>query len=115
MRCERCGAEVRENEVMEYMGKKLCEDCYMDAISPTRICDPWAVYTAKSAAKDAKLTERQEEILKLIEEKGGMTMEELAKELAISPYELEREIAVLRHMEKVRAAMKNGKKVIVKW
>ena len=33
------------------MIKKLCDDCYMDALSPTKTCDPWAVYTAKSIQK----------------------------------------------------------------
>ena len=113
MKCEKCGAELKEGEGMEYLGRLLCEDCYMDTISPTRTCDPWAVYTAKS--KEAKLTERQESILKLIEETGGLTTEDIANSLKLRLPEVEREIAVLRHMEKVRAAMKDRKKVIVKW
>ncbi len=113
MRCERCGAELKEGEGMGYLGRLLCEYCYMDAISPTRTCDPWAVYTAKSG--EVKLTERQEKILELIEKTGGLTTEEIASSLNLRLPEVEREVAVLRHMEKVRAAMKDGKKVIVKW
>lgn len=27
MKCEKCGAEIKENEVYETEGKKVCEDC----------------------------------------------------------------------------------------
>ncbi len=46
--CQRCGSSIPKGEDREYFGKILCEDCYMDAISPTRTCDPWAVHSAKS-------------------------------------------------------------------
>lgn len=113
MKCEKCGAELKEGEGIEYFGKLLCEDCYIDSISPVRTCDPWAVYTAKF--EEIKLTEKQKNILKLIEETGGLTIEEIANSLNMKLHEVEREIAVLRHMEKVRATMKDGKKIIVKW
>lgn len=29
MKCEKCGAEIAENEVYETNGMKLCEDCSM--------------------------------------------------------------------------------------
>lgn len=48
---ENCQAEIEEGEGREFQGKLLCDDCYMDALSPVRICNPWAVRSA-SLAKD---------------------------------------------------------------
>jgi len=114
MKCEKCGIEIEKGEEREYVGRILCEDCYMDALSPVRTCDPWAVYTAKKSG-DIKLTEIQKKILRLIDERGGLSMKEIAESLNLSISDVEREIAALRHMEKIRAAMKNSKKVIVRW
>ena len=114
MKCAKCGAELKEGEGIEYLGQIICEDCYMDALSPTKICDPWAVQAAKTSSTYV-LTETQKKILDLIAEKGGLTLEELSEALGMRPKDVEREIAALRHMEKVRAAMKDGKKVFVKW
>ena len=97
-------------------GQVLCEDCYMDALSPARACDPWAVHTAKSLAKDeSDLTLTQKKILDLLRETGGIEPGILAKTLQIRPSDLEREIAALRHMEKVRGELRQGKKVLRLW
>jgi hypothetical protein len=116
MKCDRCGSLIKKGEEMEYHGQILCEDCYMDALSPARACDPWAVYTAKSlSGEKAMLNEIQVKILKVLEETGGVKADILAEILHIELSDLEREIATLRHMEKVRAKMKDGKKVICLW
>jgi predicted transcriptional regulator len=101
---------------MEYLGQILCEDCYMDVLSPAKPCDPWAVYTAKSfSLKESALTKLQEEILKILQETGGVEPDVLAEKLNLKLSALQREIATLRHMEKLRATMKDGKKVICLW
>ena len=41
--------------------------------------------------------------------------EHLVERLNISPMDLEREIAALRHMEKVRGELRSGKKYIRLW
>ena len=43
MNCDKCGSEMKNGEETEHHGQLLCEDCYMDALSPARTCDPWAV------------------------------------------------------------------------
>ena len=48
MKCDRCSAAVQEGEEREHHGEILCEDCYMDVLSPAKACDPWAVHSAKS-------------------------------------------------------------------
>jgi hypothetical protein len=84
----------------------LCEDCYMDALSPAKTCDPWAVHSAKTFGKETggkfDLTELQRKI-------------HLVERLNISLMDLEREIAALRHMEKVRGELRGGKKYIRLW
>ena len=113
MKCERCGALIRNGEEMQHTGRTVCEDCYIDILSPARACDPWAVYTAKSfSGSEAALTENQVRILKLLEETGGIEPDRLAEKLKMSLSDLEREFATLRHMEKARAQMRNGKKML---
>jgi predicted HTH transcriptional regulator len=91
----------------------------MDQLSPPRMCDPWAVYTAKSFADDATakplLTEQQKKILEMLKETGGTDFEGLVSRLGVKHSELERELATLRHMEKIKASMRNGKKILVLW
>ena len=121
MRCEKenCRAKIEEGEETDFHGQILCEDCYMDALSPARTCDPWAVRSASVAQQSGETTEQvgglQEKILNLITGSGGLSLAELVERLAARPADVEREIASLRHMEKIRAAMQDGKKVIVLW
>ena len=113
MKCERCGTSIRNGEEMHCNGKTVCEDCYMDILSPSRPCDPWAVYTAKSfSGKEAVLSENQKKIVRVLEETGGVEPQRLAEMLNMKLSDLEREFATLRHMEKVRAQMRNGKKIL---
>ena len=118
MNCDRCSASIEKGEERELHGQILCEDCYMDALSPPRACDPWAVYTAKSLQKndgDQEVTAVQEKILKLLSVTGGLEAQVLAERLGLKISALEREIAALRHMEKVRGEMRGGKKILRLW
>lgn len=116
MNCERCGREITPGQEMRHQGRTLCEDCCMDVLSPAKACDPWAVYTARSfSGSGAVLSSRQTEILRLLAETGGMEFPELAERLGLSPADLERELATLRHMEKTRATMRDNRKIICLW
>jgi hypothetical protein len=119
LKCDKCKSAIKEGEEFELHGQVLCEDCYMDALSPLRICDPWAVHSAKSfvahKAGSVELTRILHEILDILKQTGGVPLDNLAQLLKIKPSDLEREIAALRHMEKVRGALKNGKKIICLW
>jgi hypothetical protein len=116
MQCDKCGNLIEKGEEREMYGQVLCEDCYMDALSPARACDPWAVHTAKSLAKDeGDLTLTQKKILDVLRETGGIEPGILAERLQIRPSDLEREIAALRHMEKVRGELRQRKKVLRLW
>jgi len=109
--CTKCGAAVDSDEVKEFRGAELCEDCYLDALSPTVVCDPWAVHTAKSL-KDLPgghaLTPVQQQLYDLVKEKGEVPIPEAAAHLGLTEDGLRREFAPLRHMEKLRACKKDN-------
>lgn len=120
MQCEKENyrAKIKEGEERCFHGQLLCEDCYMDALSPARTCDPWAVRSATLAKSSGEIMEYaglQQDILKLLKETGGLSLADLADRLNVRIGDVEREIAALRHMEKIRAAMQDGKKVITLW
>ncbi len=108
--CTKCGASLQDEEPRGYFGEVLCEDCYLEAVSPIRTCDPWAVHTARSL-KDLPggiaLTPRQQQLHDLVKEKGEVPKQEAARVLGISEDELQREFAVLRHLEMLRACKKD--------
>jgi len=113
MQCDKCKCLIESGDEMQYREMILCKNCYIDAMSPSRTCDPWAVYTAKSCSDaGTNLNEVQSKILKILKDTGGVKAEALAEMLHIGSSKLQREIAALRHMEKLKAAMKDGEKVI---
>ena len=119
MICDSCKEDVEEAEIRDLHGQTLCEDCYMDRLSPAKPCDPWAVFTAKSFLKGdgavVEMTDIQSRILELLQETGGAETGIISERLQIKPADLEREIATLRHMEKVRGELRDGKKKILLW
>ena len=118
MQCSRCNDIIDEGDERELNGQVLCEDCCMDLMSPAKACDPWAVYTAKSLQKNQGgkiyLSPCQEHILKILKE-GPIEPAMLSGRLGIKMAELEREIAALRHMEKVRGVLIDGNRFIRLW
>lgn len=119
MKCEKCGEVIPEGDERDVHDRTVCEDCYLDSLSPAKACDPWAVFCAKSFS-DGKnsapaLSENQSDILKMLRETGGSGMQTISEQLGIKPTDLEREIATLRHMEKVRGELRNGEKIIRLW
>lgn len=116
MNCDQCGNVIEQGEEREYRGQVLCEDCYMDALSPAKPCDPWAVHSAKHfeihSGVSATLTPIQHEILGIMMETGGVEPADLVERLGgrLTMKELEREFSSLRHMEKARGE-KRGDRV----
>lgn len=119
MKCARCSQTIEPEEVREHFGRNLCEDCYMDALSPAKTCDPWAVHSAQSLAKSKggtlELNDVQQQILRILKETGGVEPEDIADRLQIKPADLEREVAALRHMEKLRGELRDDKKFLILW
>jgi len=120
MKCDSCSDTIENNEQRELNTRILCEDCYMDALSPPKGCDPWAVYLGtrtSSLSEDQGITAIQAQILEIIKNNGEIEPEMLHAKLddQISQPDLKRELATLRHMEKVRGKPKDGKVVIRLW
>ncbi len=114
MKCNRCSQAIPEDEQREHFGQILCEDCYMDALSPVRTCDPWAAHSAKSFEQHnsdpAVLNSTQTQIMKILKETGGIEPAALLLRMKgnVTKPQLEREFATLKHMEKVSAEQRNG-------
>lgn len=106
MRCDRCAAEVGAQDAVSRGGLTLCEDCLMDALSPARACDPWAVKLAKGARDQGgtgELKGLEKALFELVSRRGRVPKEELPTLLGVRMAEVERAFSVLRHMELVRA------------
>ncbi|SMC21914.1 hypothetical protein SAMN02746041_01313 [Desulfacinum hydrothermale DSM 13146] len=109
--CEACGVKVAGDEIYEHAGQTLCEDCYLDRMATPKVCDPWAVYSAKKTGEgQAGLTELQQKILDLLKERGPVPLEEIKAELGIDEGEFRSNFATLRHLELAKAT-KVGDKV----
>jgi len=110
---------IAEGDKKEFNGQLLCEDCCMDLMSPSKACDPWAVYSAKSFAKnqkgDVQFNEAQKNILEILRKEGPTEPSILCARLEINAQNLERELATLRHMEKIRGELRDGKRFIRLW
>ncbi|MCB2187366.1 MAG: hypothetical protein KQJ78_13165 [Deltaproteobacteria bacterium] len=105
--CDQCQATTDPDELHEHAGRMLCDDCYMDALNPAKSCDPWATYTASRLPQEM-LNPAQEAILELIRRQKAATLTELRQATGLDQTQLERELAALRHMEKLRAAPTPG-------
>ena len=121
MKCEFCGTVLKEDDNYDFYGKVLCEDCYFYKPNPPKACDPLAVASALSVRKQlgqsgaSGLRDIQEKIYRIIEERGKNSKEELLSPAKIKPEELERQFAVLRQCELVRAFREGEKVYFTKW
>jgi len=118
MQCDRCRTEIPAGEAHDHLGQTLCEDCIVEVRSPLRTCDPWAVHSAKVFERHSGasvLTEIQQEILRLLEETGGLSERDIVERFGgrLDADSLRREFGTLRHMEKARAE-KRGDMVILR-
>jgi hypothetical protein len=116
VKCQRCQRDIPEDETYSYLSETLCDECYMDAMSPAKACDPWAVYSATRTRQSAGLegveglTDEQKDICEFIKSKGRATAAEVMANFSITQQELEKVVATLRHCELVRG-QKEGDKV----
>jgi len=118
VKCDRCGRELSAYDSYQYLGKTLCEDCYIDIRYPARACDPWAVYSATKSRETlglkgtAGLTELQQAIYDFTRGRGKATREQIIETLGLTDDELQRQLATLRHCELVKGR-KEGKSIYV--
>ena len=90
----------------------------MDLMNPNRPCDPWAAKTAKSASQLSGgaevLTDSQQRILEALADKP-LTLDRLKDRAGLCQKDLERDLATLRHMEKVGAKLVEGVRLFQLW
>jgi hypothetical protein len=98
---------------VELDNRKLCEDCYMDGVARLKACDPWAVQAARGTAGGGqpKLLPLQERMRAEIKKRGRIRPAELAGILKVELGELEKNFAILRHMELLRGCQGADKQV----
>ncbi|VVS95608.1 hypothetical protein [Desulfoluna spongiiphila] len=113
MECRKCNALIPQGEEREHNKEILCEDCYIDVLSPAAFCDPWATYNAESFNKrnpETAFTDSQLKILNTLKESGGLDPDGLADRLTdhMSRQDGERECAALHRMGKISIESKNG-------
>jgi len=121
MKCQNCCKEISEDDLFVSEGKTLCEDCYIDVGHRIRVCDPWGERSKKIFRESHGLTgtdgltDLQKSIYEFIKARGKATREEIAKEMNLSPRELENEFAILRHCQLVKGKKDGDKVYLVLW
>ena len=116
MKCAVCGKEIPADEVHEFRGKTLCEDDYIDAISPEKHCDPWATYLASresGATGVSALSDMQKEIHRFLKEQGKATRDEVMGKFKLSAVDMEEHLKVLMHSENVQELSESGEMYLV--
>ncbi len=108
MECARCRSETPLDEVYNYRGQDLCEDCFMGAMQSPKTCDVAATHLAKKHRQAAGQTgtegllDIQKKIYNYIRKQGKVTRDQVMQEFGIPEWELDKQIAVLRHCELVK-------------
>jgi hypothetical protein len=119
LQCKRCGREISNNELYEYLGETLCEDCYIDIKYPVKACDPWAVYSATRSRETLGLketeglTELQEAIYDFVKNSSKVTGEEIMNKFNLTESELQTQLAILRHCELIKGTKEDGRIYLV--
>jgi hypothetical protein len=117
--CARCGEEVKKEDTYGHRGQELCEDCYMGALQAPKTCD---VAATQHAVKHRQSTGQtgtdgllpiQKKIHDYIRDNDMVTREQVMQDLGIPDWELEKQIAVLRHCELVKGKKVEGKVYLV--
>ncbi|NMD42390.1 MAG: ArsR family transcriptional regulator [Firmicutes bacterium] len=113
MLCEKCGAAISGDDLFEHGGKNYCEDCYIEAATVLKTCDPMAVRAARVTREKTGqqgtegLLPDQKKIYNYLQKKGKATREQIARELQLEQADLEKHFSVLRHCELVKG-LKEG-------
>ncbi len=106
--CGRCGAMTPTEDIYHHRGKDLCEDCYMGAMQAPKTCDVAAVHMAKKHRQGSGqsgtegLLEIQRKIYEFVKANGRATRDQIMAEFNIPDWELDKQVAVLRHCELIK-------------
>ncbi len=118
-KCARCGIDLVGGDTYHHRGQDLCEDCYMGALQAPKTCDVAATQLARKHRESSGqsgtegLLEIQKNIHDYIARRGQATREEIMDEFNLPPWELEKQVAVLRHCELVKGRKENDQIYLV--
>ena len=121
LRCERCGAEVEDEDSYMLGDERVCEDCYFDSAMPQHPCDPVAqsgvdkFSEAFGEVKPGELLEEQRKVYEFIKEKGKVTSVEVLQKFGIRQGELTQILIVLRRFKLIKGARIDGETYYVPW
>ncbi len=119
VKCARCGDEFAREDIYIHRDQELCEDCYMGALQAPKTCDVAATQHATKHRQAAGQTGTegllpiQKKIYEYIQDKGQVTRDQVVEALDIPDWELEKQIAVLRHCELVKGRKVDGNVYLV--
>lgn len=109
MICDRCRHKMPEIDSHQHLGLTLCDDCYIDAMSPTSCCNPWAVYTAsRLEGQGETFSELQEKILAMVKKAGKVAEEDLMAATGLGLDDLRKEVIPLHHKKVVQWERRPG-------
>jgi len=121
IKCQSCTKDVSVEEVFISGGQTLCEECYIDAGSRIKSCDPWAerskrIFRESHGLKGIDgLTDLQRDIYEYIRSEGKATGMELIEKFKLSPTEMENQFAILRHCQLLKGKREDDKVYVVLW
>jgi ribosome-binding protein aMBF1 (putative translation factor) len=108
MKCEKCGREISADQVYTHQGQTLCDDCYLEARTHPRECDPWATYLATHTRERMGqqgvegLTDLQKTVYELIKGKGKVTRDDVIRHFNLSEAEMDAQMLPLMRLELVK-------------
>jgi len=114
VKCSRCGREISEMESHPHQGQTLCDDCYIDAISTEKTCDPWATYLSGKERQGAGqkgtegLTAMEKEVYEFVRSQGRATREDVMAKFGLSEPDLGPQLNVLMHAELLKEHSEGG-------
>ena len=121
LKCERCGAEVEDEDSYMLRDERVCEDCYFDSAMPQHPCDPIAQSDAErfsevfGEVKPEELLEEQRKVYEFIKEKGKVTPIEIMQKFGMRQGELTQIFIVLRRFKLAKGARIDGEICSVPW
>ncbi len=119
VKCKSCGCEISIEESYVLDGFTVCEDCYLEKSHQVIACNPLATYSAKRFQEsdgleaEERLNEQQKAIYRFVKSRGKVTPQELVDQFNLSRFEVENQIAVLRHLELTKRKKEDNKTYVV--
>ncbi len=112
MICDKCSDMIEKNEERNHKSEILCEDCYLDILTPVKSCEPWAEYNARAFSGDSveSLTDIQKEIINVLKKNSNSETRTIHEKMRTEiPYsEFERNFSTLKNMGKFKGEKRDG-------